>query len=281
MRAPLLLPVAALAVVAALVGSVMLAQAFFRTGHQAVAGSAGTAPPFEDPTRAAAPQFRPGATVCQGILHRPDPRQPRTFPSIYTKQEDVDGLMVVASAAVGDQAFAAARDTIERMFAHNDLLPGLVQQGAYVVIAAAGQGVLDLPEFGCLASQFDPGFFDHVCGVADRADYPVATVNELDLLGDSSGPCSGLNILYHEIGHLVQNWSLGPADYVDVKLDYQAALDAGKYASLYAATNPNEYFAEATQAYFLSQEMGGVRGRQWLSQYDPAVYALLQRVYGP
>ncbi|MEI2659871.1 MAG: hypothetical protein V9G11_07975 [Bifidobacterium adolescentis] len=47
-------------------------------------------------------------------------------------------------------------------------------------------------------------------GVAHRAHYPVVTVNELDLLGSRSGPCAGLNILYHELGHLVQGWTLGP-----------------------------------------------------------------------
>ena len=120
----------------------------------------------------------------------------------------------------------------------------------------------------------------HACGVADRADYPVATVNELDLTGDVKGPCRGLNILYHELGHLVQGWAVEPSDYFDIKIAYQAALDGGKYRTDYARTNSNEYFAEATQAFFYHLDPRGGRDRAWLKSYDPEVYAILERVYG-
>ena len=66
-----------------------------------------------------------------------------------------------------------------------------------------------------------------------------------------------------------------------MKLLYQAAKDAGKYRREYAATNPNEYFAEATQAYFHALERDGSRARAWLQDYDPDLYALLERIYGP
>jgi hypothetical protein len=107
----------------------------------------------------------------------------------------------------------------------------------------------------------------------------VATVNELDLLGDKRGPCAGLNVLYHEVGHLVQGWAVPPADYFDIRQFYQDALNAGKYRGQYAATNANEYFAEATQAYFLQADEGGRRDRAWLKDYDPAIFELLDQVY--
>ena len=121
----------------------------------------------------------------------------------------------------------------------------------------------------------------HACGIADRADYPVVTVSELDLLGEITGPCAGLNILFHELGHLVQNWSLAPADYFEVRYLYQQALDAGLYAGDYAATNANEYWAEATQAYFLHSDLNGNRDRAWLESYDPALYEIVDRAYSP
>jgi hypothetical protein len=247
-------------------------------------GEAGAVHAMRDPSgneadAPAAPQLKPGATVCQGVLHRPDPNAPRTFPAVYTQQREVMGLTVVAGPAVSTKAFDIAAQTIHAMFDNNTLIGALQQQGAYIVIAEPGQGVLDLPEFGCLQQQFGEEFFSHVCGVADRADYPVATVNELDLIGDKSGPCRGLNVLYHELGHLVQNWSISPADYYDIKVLYQEALDAGKYHNQYAATNPNEYFAEATQSYFLYDEPDGGKNRAWLKQYDPKLFAILDRVY--
>lgn len=238
------------------------------------------APAEVAPTATVEPQFRADASVCQGTFARPKAGAPRTFPAMYTKQREHGGLTIVAIDSVSDAAFAKAEETIDRTFAHNDLKQYLVDQGAYVVIRGANQGVLDLPEFACLADQYQDGFFDHVCGVADHADYPVATVSELDLTGDRDGPCRGLNVLYHELGHLVQGWALGPADYYDVKQFYQDAMDAGKYRRRYAATNANEYFADGTQAYLDSVSPDGSDDRAWLQRYDPQLYTLLERVYG-
>jgi len=275
----LLLPVGALVVVGALFLALQV-----RDG-----GSGGSRPVATGPSQGGVeqssaggslPRLEPGANVCQGVLHVPAPGQPQTFPAQYTKHATAHGLTIVAGPGVPSDALDQARTTVERVFAGNDLAAALIEQGAYVVIAEKDQGVLDLPEFACLNGKVDQDFFNHVCGVADRADYPVATVNEADLLGDRSGPCRGLNILYHELGHLVQNWSVAPADWFDIKQYYQQALDEGRYRGQYAATNADEYFAEATQSYFLYGDTDGSHDRAWLAQYDPRIYALLQRVYG-
>lgn len=271
----LLLPLVALLLVVTTGGSILL----FRDGGAKVRVAGDEAPP-SGTTAAGLPHLKPEASVCQGILHRPNADEPRSFPAIYTKRADAKGITIVADANVDDEALRAAQQTIETMFAHNELAAGLAAEGAYVVIADAHQGVLDLPEFACLAGEVGADFFTHVCGVADRADYPVVTVSELDLTGNSKGPCQGLNVLYHELGHLVQGWTLAPADYFDVKIAYQAALDAGKYRREYANTNPNEYFAEATQAYFLHSDVNGAHDRAWLKTYDPEIYKLLEQIYG-
>lgn len=219
------------------------------------------------------------ASVCQGVLRLPDPSAPRTFPGVYTQRKEAAGLSIVAPAGVSARALELAQQTVQDVFAGNDLEKEPAAAGAYVVIAAASQGILDLPEFGCLQGSPATSIYDRACGVADRADYPIVTVNELDLLGDPGGPCEGLNILYHELGHLVQNWSISPQDYYDIRIAYQSALDAGKYSRAYAATNPNEYFAEATQAYFLSVQAGSTYGREWLAGYDPTVFEIADRLY--
>ncbi len=234
--------------------------------------------PSGEPTPAEA--VRAAGDVCQGYARLPDPGQPRRFSPEYTTITEASGIAIVAGPDVSPRAVDEARRTVERFFAANDLAPGLAAEGAYVIVAASGQGVLDLPEFRCLDDAEARDFFDHVCGVADRADYPVVTVNEDDLLGRRTGPCGGLNILYHELGHLVMGWVLPPADYFDVRQLYQDAISAGKYRGEYAATNANEYFAEGTQAYFLHTDLAGRRNREWLRQYDPALFELLARTYG-
>lgn len=269
-----LLPAGALAVVGAMAVGVVLLD-----GGSAQDVDPAAATPTPEPA-SSLPRLTSEGNVCQGLLRRPDPSEPRVFAADYTKRVDAAGLAIVANDDVTDEALEIARETVERVFQNNDLELPLAEEGAYVIVAAPGQGVLDLPEFRCLDSARSQDYFSHVCGVADRADYPVVTVNALDLLGDHSGPCGGLNILFHELGHLVQGWTLPPADYFDVRQFFQDARNAGKYEGDYAATNANEYFAEATQSYFLDTGRLSGRGRAWLEQYDPAIYEILARTYG-
>ncbi len=272
---------------AALAGATLLAiLALAGTAGMVLRSASDTAPsPAHLP--ASTPLSRPtpsplaaAGDVCQGVARMPDPGQPRRFSPEYTQITHAAGIAIVATDRVSPRAIAEAKKTVERFFASNDLENILAADGAYVIVAASGQGVLDLPEFRCLDDRDSRDFFDHVCGVADSADYPVVTVNEDDLLGRRSGPCGGLNILYHELGHLVMGWALPPADYFDVRQLYADAMAAGKYRGDYAATNASEYFAEGTQAYFLHADQKGRRDRTWLRSYDPDLYALLARVYG-
>ncbi|MCK6563766.1 MAG: hypothetical protein HUU14_04870 [Dehalococcoidia bacterium] len=274
-RIALLMPVAALAIV-----TVAIVALFAARSGPAEGSLSSIETPSETPALTPQdPALMPSGSVCQGSIRRPDPGEPRIYAPQYTRQREVLGIAVVGSSAVDERAFDEAIATIERFFSGNDLEERLAEEGAYIVIAEDGVALDELPEFACL----DPLTRDDVhsaCGIADRADYPVVAVDELDMTGNRRGPCRGLNILYHELGHLVQGWALLPADYFDVRIFYQAALDAGKYRNTYAASNVNEYFAEATQAYFLHSDTAGARDREWLRQYDPDLHGLLTRIYG-
>lgn len=270
-RWALAMPLAALAIVG------LAAAAVFASRQRAEPQA--PAPLARDDIRET-PAARLPSDVCKGILSPPAPGEERVFSSHYVAVREVNGIAIVGGAGVSEAAFEAAEETVRRMFADNDLEEPLAAAQAYIIIADEDEGILDLPEFGCLEQTVGSNFFTHVCGIADRADYPVATVNEADLVGDRRGPCSGLNILYHELGHLVQAWALPPPDYFQVKLLYQEAIDAGKYRGDYASTNPNEYWADGTQAYFLSADAQGRRDRDWLRRYDPALYELLAATYG-
>jgi len=265
-----LLPVIALAVVG-LVALLAGALTSDREPAEAVPGEPSPAAEVTTPRAAVR-----DSSVCDGLLRVPDPGEERAFPAVYTQIREAEGIYVVGTPAVSAAAFKEAIATIEMMFEANDLDQALAAQGTYVVIAEPGQGVLDVAEFACLEKELGSEFFTHVCGVADRADYPVVTVNELDLLGDSRGPCGGGHVLIHELGHLVQSWGLGPTEYFEVRRLFQDAQNEGKYRNQYASTNANEYFAEGTQEYFTE---GGSRGRAWLERYDPPLFALLESVY--
>lgn len=242
-------------------------------------------PPIRGPAGLLAAPTPPAAVrepgdVCTRLLRPPEPGERRTFHPEYTQAAEAEGIAIVGTADVDPEAFRVAEETIRRVFAHNDLELALAEAGAYVIIVPAGRSVLDLPEFRCLRGD-DAAFLEEVCGVADAAgDYPVATVEERDLLGVRSGPCRGLNILFHELGHLVDSWALSPEEHLEVRYLYADAMRAGLYEGEYASTNSNEYFAEGTQAFFASADPGGRRDRAWLRLYDPALYEFLARVYG-
>lgn len=226
-----------------------------------------------------APELREAGDICQGTVSRPAPDEPIRFAEVYTQEREVKGIHIVAVEDVDGEALDIAVATIDEMLA-DDLATVLTAEDAYVVVMSAEQHVLDLPEFSCRAGTMEASLYADVCGVADRADYPLVTVSELDLLGRLRGPCGGLNILYHELGHLVQGWAIGPADYVEIRVLFQKARESGDYEGQYAMRNKNEYFAEATQAYFLSTDRAGKRDRDWLRSADPEMFDLLRRLYG-
>jgi hypothetical protein len=207
-------------------------------------------------------------------------KEEQVFDAFYTNRREVLGLTIVGGPDVPSAALDAAEVTLLRVFEHNAHEEILARQGAYIIVAEADQGVLDLPEFACLEDELGTNFFTHVCGIADRADYPVVTVNALDLLGSSRGPCDGVNILYHELGHMVHNFAADPPDHLESRWLYADAMAAGLYEGKYAATNYREYFAEGTQSYFDAQDREGRFNRSWLEEYDPELYELLRRVYG-
>lgn len=226
------------------------------------------------------PRLPSGQTVCQGLLRVPRPGEPRTFPAEYTQRQEANGITIVANGKVSAEALRVATATIRTVTAKPEVRDPLVAAGAYVIVAARGQGILELPEFACLGRDAVGGQVAHACGIADRADYPVVTVNEADLLGEKAGPCLGSNILFHELGHLVQTWTLSPPDYFDIRQFYEDAKRSGKYGQAYAMINPNEYWAEATQAYF-DRVAPAAQDRRWLEENDPQIFAIALRVYGP
>ena len=270
-----LLPLAALALVAAMAATALIV----RDRGGGTPTDAGTSSAEVSQT-SGTPRLAPESSVCQGILRVPPPGAPQVFSPEYTQIRHASGFAIVANADVDPEALDEAEETVNRVFRNNDLEESLIAEGAYVIVAASDQGVLDLPEFRCMDTAENQDFYSHVCGVADRADYPVVTVNERDLLGNRRGPCGGLNILYHELGHMVQGWALPPADYFDIRGYFQDATSSGKYKDQYASRNANEYFAESVQAYFHTQD-GRSRDRDWLETYDPQIHELLTRTFDP
>ncbi len=95
-------------------------------------------------------------------------------------------------------------------------------------------------------------------------------------------------VVLHELAHAYHDQILGFEDpeinetwkkAMDAKLYDRVLLFTGQYVKHYATTNPKEYFAESTEAYFYRNDFYPFV-RAELKEHDPRVHALMEKVWG-
>jgi hypothetical protein len=83
---------------------------------------------------------------------------------------------------------------------------------------------------------------------------PTTSCAEENLLGYESDPYVGENILIHEFGHAIHQIGLASLDKTfNARLKKTYARATGElhlWSKTYAASNPDEYWAEGVQSYF-------------------------------
>jgi len=99
----------------------------------------------------------------------------------------------------------------------------------------------------------------------------------------------GPQTILHELAHAYHNLHLGLTN-AEVLKAYNHAIDKGLYLQVpdrthpekkvraYAATNPQEYFAEITEAYFGPNDWYP-KNRAELKSYDPVGYRMIESVW--
>jgi len=95
-------------------------------------------------------------------------------------------------------------------------------------------------------------------------------------------------MVLHELAHGYHFQVLG-TDHADVRACYEQAVKSKSYESVlhhdgkkvrhYALTNDKEYFAEATEAYFGTNDYYPFV-RAELKEHDPKMYEVLEKVWG-
>ena len=244
--------------------------------------------------------------ACAAVSAAPPPAA-LSIPDFYKQYRDADGIPVVASGRVSEDALVASEAMIEDMLRHrSDLRDWLVENGYRVAIIAEDEALLDLPENAhwTKPAPDDPRltrcekkhYEERIGRLTDRAYWdarargiggPRTVGSEEDVLGWQSSRYYGETILVHEFAHniLFAIEGADPALYADIADAYANAEAEGLWRNEYAMTTIQEYWAESTQIWFESGRLvvvDGVRvlNRDDLASYDPALYAALGKVYG-
>lgn len=231
-------------------------------------------------------------------------------PDFYKKYADAIGIPIIASAKVPDKGLLIARDVVTYMLSMRpDIRKEMIARRFRVGVMAVSESTTDIPEQrdrkkpafgdprltkgekenyykpGGIASQSDKEYWDRR---ARGLGGVYTTCAEENILGYPGTRYYGENILVHEFSHGIMA-AIRNADaplYAEIQAAYKAAMADGRYAGHYAETTANEYWAEGTQWWFWSnyewtdaKRNARLQTPDDLKAYDPALYAVLERVY--
>ena len=205
----------------------------------------------------------------------------------YDQWLDAEGMPIVASAKVEPAALREAHFLIMKMLGDRpDILEALGANGVRFTVMAHDEWTTDVPEHADLAPA---RFWDRRArGLGPTPARPSVSCGEENLLAFPGDPYSTENILIHEFAHAIHLMGLStttPTFGARLSEAYRSAMAAGRWEGTYAASNPQEYWAEGVQSYFDTNrtndhDHGEVDTREELLEHDPELYALCLEVFG-
>lgn len=218
----------------------------------------------------------------------------------YKKYVDADGIPVIASEKVPDDALLVARDIVNSMLsARPDVRKALIARKWRTGVIAEVEMTMDIPEYSRMKRPGAPR--GEAVTQADR-DYHAnrsrglggnpTTGAEENLLGYPGTRYWGEHIFVHEFAHAIMTAlrDVDPPMVAEIRAAYDAAMVAGKYVHAdnrkhYATTNAGEYWAEGVQWWFFSNYgecfAGNVKveAPEEFGAYDPKLFELIGRVF--
>lgn len=196
-------------------------------------------------------------------------------------------MPILASAAVNPYALREVHWIVRSMIGHRpDVLDAIAAVGMRLVVMAPSEMTTDVPEHADLTPK---EFWDRRArGLGATLERPVTSCGEENLLELPGDPYSTENILVHEFGHTIHQHGLtrvDPTFQARLSSAFAEARSRGQWEGTYAATNADEYWAEATQSWFDTNRAndsahGPIDTREKLKAYDPGIAALLREAYG-
>lgn len=218
----------------------------------------------------------------------------KNIPAFYQKYLDADGIPIVASAQVADEALREAHTIVTLMLSKcKSAREYMISKHCRVMIVGEKEEVCDLPEYAHICNTPENiAFWNKRArgfGGSPEDDYS-ASCGEENLLALSSDRYVGENILIHEFAHLIHLVGIAetePEFNKELEAIMGRAIAKGLWKDTYAISNKEEYFAECVQSFFncnrYSETPNGVHNsmnrRAKLKVYDPEMYELLKRYF--
>ena len=219
-----------------------------------------------------------------------------TLHPFYAKSFDAEGIPVVSSTRVPDEALAAAQAIVAQMLAQRpDVRQALIDRGVKVAVMAESEVTTDIPEHAFLKADTNTDWDRRARGLGGTVFVPTTSGAEENLLcyGRDRDRFFGESILIHEFAHTIMNLGLpfvagGDTLLGQLREAYGKAIAQGRWDQTYAATNVEEYWAEAVQSWFganlFSDPPDGIHNqvstREALKSYDPGLWTLIGQVFG-
>lgn len=218
----------------------------------------------------------------------------KNIPDFYKKYLAVDGLYIVSSDKVRNEALLKAYEVVSLMLAKRpDVKQQMVKRGCHVMILGEHEEVCDLPEYA------------HICNTPENIafwnkrargfggapeDELSASFGEENVLALPGDRYKGESIMVHEFAHLIHTIGI-----VGIEPDFNNRLEAcrqnaiknGLWKDTYCISNKEEYFAECVQSFFNCNQYvekangvhNSVNRRTKLKAYDPQMYNLLKEYF--
>jgi hypothetical protein len=203
-------------------------------------------------------------------------RQRLKLDPFYQQHLDLRGLPVVGSQQVHPAAIREAAWIVDRLLGHRpDILKAMAENKTRLSVMAHNEYTTDVPEHRHLKPR---DYWDRRArGLGATRRAPAVSCAEENLLGHPGDPYSTENICIHEFAHAIHQMGLNTIDptFDDrLKQAFNKAIEAGLWEGTYAASNRNEYWAEAVQSWFDDNRQDDgqhnhVNTRAELKDYDP------------
>ena len=235
----------------------------------------------------------PPADLMQWLAGKSSP-----LSSWYTKYIADEGFPILASAVVRDEALYQCKYIVHTMLTkHPEARAQMIKMHWRVAICGYQQNITDIPECAMMKVWWPETDWDaRGRGYGATETLPVMSIGEENIvkIPNYRERYPTESIMVHEFAHNVDYALRKSWDGFEQRLlnCYTNAKNSGLWQGGvydYAMTNSEEYFAEASQAWYntcrmivrdpATGENYTLKTREQLKQHDPKMYTLLSTVY--